>query len=137
MPKVFTSKNQKTGELGESVASRFLVKHGYSVLERNYTKKWGEIDIIAIKNKVLFFVEVKSVSRETLPSPERKVINDDYRAEDNMHPWKAKRMARTIQTYLLSKNVGDDVEWEAMLLVVYLNLKTKKACVKVVNDLIL
>jgi putative endonuclease len=137
MPKVFTSPTQKIGEIGESVASRFLVKQGYSILERNYTKKWGEIDMIAQKDKVLYFVEVKSVSRETLPTKDKEDKVDDYRAEDNMHPWKAKRMARTIQTYLLSKKVSEDTDWEAMLLVVYLNMKSRKASVKVINDLIL
>jgi Holliday junction resolvase-like predicted endonuclease len=35
-----------------------------SIKERNYTKKWGEIDIIAIKEDKLYFIEVKSVSCE-------------------------------------------------------------------------
>jgi len=47
--KNFTSNSQRIGELGEGVACEFLVRHGYSILERNYTKKWGEIDIIAQK----------------------------------------------------------------------------------------
>ena len=68
MPKVFTSKTQQTGEIGENIAVKFLVKHGYSILERNYTKKWGEIDVIAEKEGKLYFIEVKSVSRLTLPS---------------------------------------------------------------------
>lgn len=113
------------------------MKQGYSIIERNYTKKWGEIDIIAEKDKVLYFVEVKSVSCKTLPNAKMESAGDDYRAEDNMHPWKAKRMARTIQTYLLSKKIDESAEWEAMLLVVYLNMQTRKACVKVIADLIL
>ena len=66
MPKVFTSETQKIGEIGENMAVKFLVKHGFSILDRNYTKKWGEIDIVAEKNNKLYFVEVKSVSRQTL-----------------------------------------------------------------------
>src|SRR3989344_1309840 len=108
MPKVFTSETQKIGEIGENIAVRFLVKHGFIIKERNYTKKWGEIDIIAEKDDKLYFIEVKSVSRitlETSPQPEPVGLgcsDDDYRPEDNMHPWKLKRMARTIQTYMLS-----------------------------------
>ena len=52
-------------EIGENIAVRFLVKHNFSILERNYTKKWGEIDIIAEKSSKLYFIEVKSVTRET------------------------------------------------------------------------
>src|ERR1035437_8633216 len=136
MPKVFTSEKQKIGELGENIAVKFLVKHGFSILDRNYTKKWGEIDIVAEKTNKIYFIEVKSVSRETLNSVTRETL-DQYHPEDNMHPWKLKTLARTIQTYLLSKKIPDEKEWQVDLLVVYLNLKDKKARVEVVNDIIL
>ena len=135
MPKVFTSETQKTGEIGENVAVKFLVKHNFLILDRNYTKKWGEIDIIAKKSNKLYFIEVKSVTRETLSDVNRETL-DQYNPEDNMHPWKLKRMARTIQTYLLSKNL-DEKEWQVDLLVVFLSLKDKNAKIKVVKDIIL
>ncbi|OGI76027.1 hypothetical protein A3C67_01515 [Candidatus Nomurabacteria bacterium RIFCSPHIGHO2_02_FULL_42_19] len=146
MPKVFTSEKQKIGEIGENIAVKFLMKHEFSILDRNYTKKWGEIDIVAEKASKLYFVEVKSVSRETLDNvthdlPERSGLfgragTSDYRPEDNMHPWKLKRLSRAIQTYILSRKF-DDREWQVDLLVVYLDLKDKKAKVKVVSDIIL
>jgi len=136
MPKVFTSETQKIGEIGEDIAKKFLVKHGFSVLDRNYTKKWGEIDIIAEKANKLYFIEVKSVSRVTLDNVSH-VTNDTYRPEDNMHPWKLKRMSRTIQTYLLSEKIPDEKDWQVDLLVIYLDLKNRKARVKVVSDIIL
>lgn len=132
MPKVFTSDSQKTGEIGENVAVKFLMKHGFSILDRNYTKKWGEIDIIAEKDNKLYFVEVKAVSRLNLA-----VKDNDYRAEDNMHPWKLKRLSRTIQTYLISHKVHEDKEWQFDLVIVYLDMKNKKARVKVENDIVL
>src|SRR3989338_7280484 len=141
MPKVFTSESQKTGEIGENIAVKFLVKHGFSILGRNYTKKWGEIDIIAEKASRLYFIEVKSVSRETLNTFIPKSFNSSderyqYRPEDNMHPWKLKRMSRTIQTYLLSEKIplghsptgeADEKEWQVDLLVVYICQKEKRA----------
>ena len=54
-----------------------------------------------------------------------------------MHPWKLKRLSRTIQTYLLSKNVSEEKEWQVDLLVVYICQKENKAKVKVVSDIIL
>lgn len=135
MPKVFTSETQKIGEIGENVAAKFLMKHNFSILDRNYTKKWGEIDIVAEKEGRLYFIEVKSVSRPDLKSVSQETF-DQYNPEDNMHPWKLKRMARTIQTYLLSKKL-DDREWQVDLLVVFLNLKDKSAKIKVVKDIIL
>ncbi|MEI7709445.1 MAG: YraN family protein [bacterium] len=133
MPKVFTSETQKTGEIGENIAAKFLMKHGFSILDRNYTKKWGEIDIVAQKDSKIYFIEVKSVSRDS--TIDSKTL-DQYNPEDNMHPWKLQRLARVIQTYLLSKNV-DDEEWQLDLLVVFLNLKDKSAKIKVVSDIIL
>ncbi len=147
MPKVFTSKTQKTGEIGENIAIKFLVKHGFSILDRNYTKKWGEIDIIAEKANKIYFIEVKSVSRlpaKALASAGETL--DDYHPEDNMHPWKLKRLSRTIQTYLLSppslklRRAGkkiEEMEWQVDLLVVFLDIKNKKAKIKVVSDIIL
>ena len=136
MPKVFTSKTQKIGEIGENIAERFLVKHNFTVKDRNYTKKWGEIDIIAEKNGKIYFIEVKSVSRPNLSSVPRETL-DYYKPEDNMHPWKMKRLSRTIQTYLLKEKMPDDVEWQVDLLVVFLDLENKKAKIKVVKDIIL
>lgn len=136
MPKIFTSESQKTGEIGENIAAKFLMKHGFSIIERNYTKKWGEIDIIAEKANKIYFVEVKSVSKPSLDIVNRETL-DQYHPEDNMHPWKLKRMSRTIQTYLLSNKIGDEVEWQVDLLVVFLDLKNKKAKIKVVSDIIL
>src|SRR3989344_3559392 len=130
MPKVFTSETQKTGEIGENVAVKFLVKQGFLILDRNYTKKWGEIDIIAERKGKLYFVEVKSVSKPDLSIVTRGTL-DQYHPEDNMHPWKLKRMSRTIQTYLVSKNVPEDKEWQVDLLVVFLDVNGKKARIKV------
>ena len=142
MPKVFTSEKQKIGELGENIAAKFLMRHGFLILERNYTKKWGEIDIVSEKDSKLYFIEVKSVSRETLKPvfPSSYNYSDDryeHRPEDNMHPWKLKRLSRTIQTYLLSNRVPEEKEWQLDLLVVFLDLKNKKAKIKVVKNIIL
>ena len=134
MPKIFTSEKQKTGEIGENIAVKFLMKHNFLIKDRNYTKKWGEIDIVAEKDNKIYFVEVKSID-----CPLMKEIGTSYepRPEDNMHPWKLKRLSRTIQTYLASKKVPEDREWQVDLLIVFMDLKNKKAKVKVVSDIIL
>lgn len=137
MPKVFTSKTQKIGEIGENIACNFLMKHGFSIKEQNYTKKWGEIDIVAEKEEKLYFIEVKSVSRENLADVIHETSKDEYRPEENMHPWKLKRISKTIQTYLISKNVSDETEWQVDLLIVYMDFINKKAKIKVVKDIVL
>lgn len=124
MPKVFTSKTQKTGEIGEHVAVRYLQNKGYSVTERNYTKKWGEIDIIAKKGKILHFIEVKS----------KTAGGGDYHVEEQMHSWKQDRLRRTIQTYLAENKVG---EWQFDLLTVELGFDLKEAKVELLENIIL
>ena len=136
MPKKFTSKSQKTGEIGENIAAKFLVKRGFSIIDRNYTRKWGEIDIICTKRNKLYFIEVKSVSKPSLASVTKDAL-DQYHPEDNMHPWKQKRVSRTIQTYLLSQKVPDETEWEVDLMVVFMDMASKKARIKMIEDIIL
>jgi len=51
MPKVFTSETQKIGEIGENIACKFLMKHGFSILDRNYTKKVGRVRCRSRKEK--------------------------------------------------------------------------------------
>lgn len=131
--KNFTSSSQKIGELGEDVACKFLAEHGFSILERNYTKKWGEIDIIAQKEEKRYFIEVKSKSVSDLNFV---FSNETNRPEENMHVWKMKRLRRVVETYLISKRIGD-IDWQFNLLVVYLDIDKRLARVKVVENIIL
>ncbi|QHT69010.1 YraN family protein [Rhodocytophaga rosea] len=62
-----------TGNTGEKMASKFLEEKGYEVLERNYRYKKAEIDIIAKKENVLVFVEVKTRKSKLYGEPEEAV----------------------------------------------------------------
>ena len=55
-----SSFNKQTGAHGESIALSYLKSQGYTIHEKNSTSRWGEIDIIAEKNTVIHFVEVKT-----------------------------------------------------------------------------
>lgn len=50
---------RELGREGEQIACNFLVQKGYKILERNWTSRWCEVDIIAVKDSILVFVEVK------------------------------------------------------------------------------
>jgi len=130
--KNFISNSQKIGQLGEDIACHYLEDHGYAILERNYTKKWGEIDIIAQKAEKRFFIEVKSKSLVSLDY----VSSEIGRPEDNMHPWKMRRLRRVVETYLISKRLGY-VDWQFDLLIVYMDLEQRKARVKRMENVIL
>jgi len=49
-----------TARFGEEIAGQFLTKKGYKIIDRNFRKGYGEIDIVAIHDNVLVFVEVKT-----------------------------------------------------------------------------
>ncbi|MCG2694717.1 YraN family protein, partial [Candidatus Parcubacteria bacterium] len=232
------TQKQIIGNLGEGIACNYLKNEGFNIIERNYWKPWGEIDIIAQKGAILHFVEVKSVSSvlktedtaegrgtnaelcgnddnnnviretqnnvsyetlqrlkiwlfgffnvknvicETVPfvvetkgtaegrgndaelrgnndngdviretilcgtnteiygnndeigtnvireTNLKKIrrIRDRYRPEDNLHPWKLKRLSRVLQSYLLNKNISEDQEWKFDVITVYLDIPNK------------
>lgn len=135
MPKVFTSKSQKVGEIGEKLAGMFLVKHGFEITEKNYTRKWGEIDIICKKDNIIHFVEVKSVSRENI-NIDVTHETEFFRPEENMHFAKIKKLHRTIETYLTEKHVSQETLWQLDLACVYLNHAEKKGKVKFIENII-
>jgi putative endonuclease len=117
--KQFTSKTQKVGEIGEKLVCMFLMKHGFEVIETNYTKKSGEINIVARKGGDLHFIEVKSISRSNLDDVTRETSG--YKPEENMHPHKISRFVRTVDYYLIEKNVPDTVEYQVDLALVYID----------------
>ena len=120
------------GRYGEDIAAGYLEKRGYSIVERNYRKKWGELDIVALKQGVLHFVEVKAGSW-TGPWPTEG--SEHYRPEDHMHLQKLARMARTIESYCAEHSVTS--EWTADLVVVLINKKDKRAHVQVLPNILL
>lgn len=122
---------QKVGVIGEGIASLFLVKRGFSVIQRNYRKKYGEIDIICEKDGILHFIEVKTVSRENVS----RETHDSYQAEENIHEAKLRRIGRTVEAYLLEYDRDD--EWMFHAIIILLDSKAKVAKVKFLQDLVL
>ena len=131
-----TSK-QVVGKVGENYASSYLQNKGYKIIDRNYLRKWGEIDIVAKNGQKIHFVEVKTVSRDYLGDENVTHETDNFRPEDNMHPWKLQRLGRVIQSYLLDKNVSDETEWQFDVVTVYLDKEKKLIKIEVLDDLVL
>lgn len=77
------------GRVGEDAAARWLVRHGYRVLERNVTTKAGEIDIVAKEGDILCFIEVKARATDAY-GPAIAAVT----------PAKMRRIARAASLYL-------------------------------------
>jgi putative endonuclease len=68
-----TNNHILTGQKGENEAARYLLGQQYTILHRNYRYKRAEIDIIAQKDQLLVFVEVKTRSTNYFGYPEEAV----------------------------------------------------------------
>ncbi len=119
------SPKRKIGDMGEAVAIKYLIASGYEIVERNYWKPWGEIDVVARKGSTLSFVEVKAISHGTV------------RPEENMHPQKLRRLHRAVQTYLLDRKIKDTQEWQIDLVCVMLDFSSRRAKVELIENIVL
>ncbi len=90
------------GNFAETIATHYLTEKGYKIIERNYQKPWGEIDIIAEKNGVLVFAEVKANAKEG-----DSAFNPEVRADYK----KMQKVIKTASLYLGYKPGGMDREW--------------------------
>jgi putative endonuclease len=118
-----TSK-QNLGKLGEDLACGYLVKKGYKILERNFWKPWGELDIIAKSpDKTLVFVEVKTVRQFGNKSGNESgnselPDSEGIEPEMQMTAAKIKKLQRTASLYAGNhpELVNDDRGWRIDLL---------------------
>lgn len=97
--------NRKTGQSGEYIAAGALTKKGYEILERNFSNRFGEIDIIAKDNETLVFVEVKAKVGETFGTP-----------EDMISPGKLARIRNMATIYLNGQSVPCRIDVVAIVL---------------------
>ncbi len=88
---------KELGNTGESIAAQFLRKIGYKILAQNYRTKHGEVDVIAQKDDVVAFVEVKT--RTTTYVPISSVVT----------PTKQRHIAYTAQHYALTTGIKNKV----------------------------
>lgn len=124
----------KTGKLGEDITVRFLQGKGFEVIECNYWRKWGELDIVAGKRGVVHFVEVKATACHVSNDfdPER---DSTVRPEEHMHKNKQDRLKRAIQTYLAEH--PEITKWVFDVALVYVDREAKRAGVKMMENVIL
>ena len=70
--------HNETGKTGEKLAADWLEKKGFTILEKNWRHKRLEVDIIAEKDNLLHFIEVKSRSSQNYGLPEESVSSPQF-----------------------------------------------------------
>ena len=86
-----SDRRQTLGELGETLACDELRRRGYAILERRYRTDHGEIDIIALDDETLVFVEVRAKATDECGTAAESVTRD-----------KQRRVVRMATVYLAS-----------------------------------
>ncbi len=104
---------KEVGAIGEKVAAEYLKRHGFSIRDRNVTKKTGELDIVAEKEDTLHFVEVKTILTDRFP--DENDPNDEYAPSLNLHEAKIRKVARTGEWYVLENKWEGEWEVDGML----------------------
>jgi putative endonuclease len=85
-----------TGRLGEAFAVEYLVGQGYEILEKNYQKQFGEVDIVAREQGTIVFIEVKTRHSNLFGAPPEAVNGR-----------KQRQLSKIAQDYLLTHQLHD------------------------------
>ena len=94
--------HNELGTLGEALAAGFLIKQGYTILERNWTFQKAEIDIIAQKDQgIIVFVEVKTRNSAFFGDPQSFVT-----------PAKVKLIVKAANEYLISNTLDAEARFD-------------------------
>jgi putative endonuclease len=109
-------KNIIIGKLGEDIAFNYLKSKNYKIIERNFKKPFGEIDLIAkSKNNTLVFIEVKTLEKKSI----------GLLPEDEMTYQKIKKLKKICEYYALkNKNLINEKQgWQIDLIAIIINNK--------------
>jgi putative endonuclease len=98
---------KKKGDYGENAACLYLERKGYNITARNYTRKTGELDIIAENGERLAFIEVKT----------RKLLGMG-RPSDAVNHAKKRKIIKTAQIYLLKNPTGKFIGFDIIEVVI-------------------
>lgn len=114
---------KKLGVLGEKIAENFLKNNGYKILDKNYSfripgsPQKGEIDIVAEKDQVIAFVEVKALaSKANAFSPQDRV---DYK--------KRRKIIKAAESWLLKNKILTNIPWRIDIVAVRVDRLLMKA----------
>lgn len=132
------------GNLGEALVVKHLTAKGFTHVQSNFQRAYGEIDVIMKQGDKLFFIEVKSVSRENLKNRLDRILDKSKTAviretslhmpEENVSRSKLKKIARMVSVYLGEQGIRE-TKWQFDVAVVLIDLSNHFACIKFIRDI--
>ena len=115
---------RERGALGEKIALDFLIKRNFTILERNFRCREGEIDIIARQGDCLVFVEVRTKTSPNMGTPEESITLA-----------KGQRLVVLAQTYLQSHE-GLPVQWRIDVIAIDMDRQGRASRVDLIENAI-
>lgn len=100
------AQHNELGKKGEQLATAFLLKKGYKILEKNYRYLKAEVDIIAQKKDTLAAIEVKTRSTNYFGNPEEFV-----------NPKKIKLLLSAIDNYVVERDLDVEVRFDIIAII--------------------
>lgn len=155
----------KVGMAGENIACKYLEQKNYRIIERNFRRKWGEIDIICLKvndksslwNRIssnIFNVLRKTNNKLQLNTndfnvPQGTELNklvfvevktlkngSGLNPEDNLTESKKKKLIRTCELYISDNPIYTEIEWQIDAILIKIDHNLKKASVRHIESAI-
>ncbi|MCI5051487.1 MAG: YraN family protein [Candidatus Pacebacteria bacterium] len=127
--KRFTALKQKIGKYGEDICVKWLENNNYTITERNFTTRSGEIDIIAQKTKILHFIEVKSIINRN----NSNVTHETYNPAENMTKAKISKCYSVIHEYKQLHKVTHETQLD--LYMVFIDNNNRKHRIKRIENI--
>jgi putative endonuclease len=100
------SEANELGKLGEEIATSYLLKNGYKILDVNWRAGRNEIDIIARDKDFLVIIEVKARSSNTFTEPEEAVTREKQQA-----------LIRAANAYIFRKNMNLEARFDIISII--------------------
>jgi len=100
------ARHNKIGEMAENLAADYILRKGYRLLERNWRFSRAEVDLIAMDNEILVFLEVKSLGNNAINKPEASVT-----------PYKQSLIMDAASQYMVKVNHDWEVRFDVIAIV--------------------
>lgn len=100
----YSHNTRKTGDIGEKIAQKYLKERGYTIIETNYLKNWGELDIVAKLGVVIHVIEVKTHKFDSKEALNRSRTGDSWQPEEQVHGRKLHQIKKALESWIFEND---------------------------------